>query len=201
MPEPDEAPAGAPPQATPAEENEPINEPKHKRKLSRNATELQVERIMQDKLAAFDPVGLQTATRKVSGKSPRDYIADEIRARRHHKRNISSQFWHRFFAEFGLGSSRFGDLSSADDPGAGEDVCDGIMYALMQAHHETPPPGNAIPGNSPGVRARSHAGVVHLDGWRQRPADREGLARQDGGAHRRLAESHAGAFGRCLVPQ
>ena len=97
-----------------------------------------VDRIIRSKLAGYDESELRLATGETSGMSVRDYIAAELRRNKPRVSYLSQKFWDKFHVEFPLGSVRFRDTSSSDDPDQARDVPDDLVLALDLAQDENP---------------------------------------------------------------
>ena len=119
--------------------------PEKSRHLHRNSTEVQVERIVADRLKAFDPIEMATATGKSTGMSVNDYIGQEVRQKKAKNGRLCSNFWHRFHEEFKLGTGKFTHMDSADDPAGEEALSDELLDAVGEAHKENPAARKAEP--------------------------------------------------------
>ena len=70
------------------------------RHLRRNDTEGQVERIMREKIGAYDQVEVQSAVGLQSKLSVMEYITVEVRVQRTTRGHLGTKFWSLFFQEF-----------------------------------------------------------------------------------------------------
>jgi hypothetical protein len=109
-----------------------------RRRLERRDTDEACERIKAKKLCSYEPEWLNTVVGAKTFMSPHDYIGCEVRRLRPSGKNISTEFWQKFYIEFPRLVGMCCDMASEDDLVNPAAISDDVLEALSHPHHRNP---------------------------------------------------------------
>ena len=105
------------------------------RTLQKRDTDDQVDRIIERKLAHI-PVSVLASARDSAGLSPRDVLAEGIKALRGSRKNLASEFWIKFYDRFDLNQ----DTANTElEVSEGYELTDQHLIAALQSCHNKNP--------------------------------------------------------------
>ena len=114
---------------------------KERRRLDRRNTDVQVDRILQQKLYPRFPRELIEGTRAEDGSTPRSMIAEEVRRSKTTNNYLKTEFWTQFFLKFPFED---GLACVVPEPLGNAEIRPEVLEAIAPLHCVSPASRTAI---------------------------------------------------------